>query len=205
MPHQCGTLSPQSDSSARRQQPGKGQGVEHQGVVDLAAAHQLGDRFLSDKLHVDPFERVRARLGHAPAALGHKQVACVVEERRDMGLEGLVGGLNCVIINTEPDRQEKAVQEFLDRTGYNLSEGFEDESTTTYVLRLKNSVDFLIQSRKNPTPFESVEKYPKARHLPQTRMETLVFETTDLSPYVETQKRRHILFLTEQLVHRYHL
>ncbi|MBN2592553.1 MAG: hypothetical protein JXA81_03520, partial [Sedimentisphaerales bacterium] len=42
-----------------------------------------------------------------------KEVKIVLEERRKYGLDGLVSGLNNVIINTEPDRQKAVVEELL--------------------------------------------------------------------------------------------
>jgi hypothetical protein len=41
----------------------------------------------------------------------------VMEERRSFGLEGLVGGLQAVVINTDPDMQRAAVEELLRYTG----------------------------------------------------------------------------------------
>ncbi len=43
------------------------------------------------------------------------KITLVLEDRRKLGLHGLVGGLNCIVINTEPDKQKAAVEEFLGR------------------------------------------------------------------------------------------
>ena len=50
----------------------------------------------------------------------------VLEERRDAGLEGLVGNLDSVIIATEPDRLVPAVYELLRYTGLSCTESFFD-------------------------------------------------------------------------------
>ncbi|MFH1716191.1 MAG: hypothetical protein ABIF19_02475 [Planctomycetota bacterium] len=149
-----------------------------------------------------------------------KEAARVVEERKKAGMEGLVRGLNCVIINTEPDRQKAAVEELLAFTGLEFRDAFEDREFTTCVLKAAGQVhrlrsgrpisrapkrpgcrtDFLIRARKIPTPFESVAAFPKARGLPNTRLETLVFEAVDLQRYVSIQQRRGVNFLTDDIV-----
>ncbi len=74
-----------------------------------------------------------------------KKVEVVLEERRKLGLDGLVSGLNNIIINTEPDRQKAAVEEFLSYTGLNVTEAFEDSDFRTVVLKTPGSADFLIR------------------------------------------------------------
>jgi len=129
-----------------------------------------------------------------------KEVEVVLEERRKLGLEGLVSGLNNVIINTEPDRQKAAVEEFLKYTGLNVDEAFEDSDFRTVVLKTEGSADFLIRSRKTENPFLSMNQFPKSVHVPNTRLEAFVFETTDIEQYVSIQKQRGIEFLTEEII-----
>ena len=129
-----------------------------------------------------------------------KEVASVREERKKLGLDGLVKGLNGVVINTEPDHQEATVEEFLRFTGLNVAEAFEDSEFRTVVLKTEGSADFLIRSRKRENPFLSLNEFPKARYLPNTRLETFVFETTDIERYVSIQKGRGIAFLTQDIV-----
>lgn len=130
-----------------------------------------------------------------------REAASIVEERKKLGLEGLVKGLSCVIINTEPDHQKATVEEFLRFTGLNVMEAFEDAHFRTAVLATEGSADFLIRSRKTENPFLELNKRPKSRHLPNTRLETFVFETTDIERYVSIQKTRGIEFLTEDVDH----
>ena len=56
------------------------------------------------------------------------QAPVVFDGRKDAGLEGLVGGLDAVIINTEPDRLVPAVTELLRYTGHVSDEAFSDPS-----------------------------------------------------------------------------
>ena len=124
-----------------------------------------------------------------------KEVPRVLEERRDLGLQGLVGGLSFVIINTEPDRQREAVAEFLRYTGFVYSDGFEDDSFRTCVLEAAGSPAILVRSRKAGTnPFRGFNTAPKAGHLPNTRFETFVFTTPDLGRYSSIQRSRGVHF-----------
>jgi 4-hydroxyphenylpyruvate dioxygenase-like putative hemolysin len=130
----------------------------------------------------------------------HKEVEVVLEERHKYGLDGLVKGLNNVIINTEPDRQKAAVEELLRYTGLNIAEAFEDSDFRTVVLKTQGSADFLLRSRKKETPFLSLNRFPKSEHVPNTRLETFVFETANVEKYVSIQKQRGIEFLTDDII-----
>jgi len=129
-----------------------------------------------------------------------KEVEVVLKERRKFGLDGLVSGLNNVIINTEPDRQKAAVEEFLRFTGLNVAEAFEDSEFRTAVLKTEGSADFLIRSRKTENPFLKLNRFSKSVHVPNTRLEAFVFETTEIEKYVSIQKQRGIEFLTEDII-----
>jgi len=124
--------------------------------------------------------------------------------RTDLGLQGLVGGLECIIINTEPDRQQPAIEEFLNQTGFKFRQAFEDEQVRTAVLSTEGSADILLQSRKQGNPLAANTVYPKAAHLPNTRLETFVFSATDLERYVEIQRRQDIRFLTDTIMDTAH-
>jgi hypothetical protein len=73
----------------------------------------------------------------------------VLEQRNRLGRDGLVGELESVIINTEPERQQAAVHEILRFTGLECTAAFEDEEYRTYILKTPGSADFLIRSRKH--------------------------------------------------------
>ena len=128
------------------------------------------------------------------------RVSLVLKERRKSGLHGLVGGLSCIIINTEWDRQKAAVEEFLMYTGLEVTEAFEDPEFRTVVMKTEGSADVLIRSRRNDNPFLELNQFPKSRALPNTRLESLVFKTTHIEQYVSIQKKRSIKFLTEDII-----
>ncbi|MGI2335086.1 MAG: hypothetical protein ACRKGH_00335 [Dehalogenimonas sp.] len=132
--------------------------------------------------------------------LAAASVQIATEQTRN-GLGGLVGGLDHLIINTEPDRLTSAVSQLLETTGLESREAFEDDSAITHVLKTVDSADFLITSRKSTTnPFRPFNINPKSQHLPNTRMETLVFKTFDLEKYFAVQKTRGVEFMTRDII-----
>ncbi|WP_243546869.1 hypothetical protein [Pseudodesulfovibrio tunisiensis] len=134
-------------------------------------------------------------------SLLRREVARVAEDRARLGLNGLVGGLECVVINTEPDRQKAAVRELLSSTGLEFDGAFEAQAVRTAVLRQDGGADFLVTSRKGlDNPFRAVNPAPKSEHLPNTRLETFVFQCPQLERYVDIQKERGVRFLTEGIV-----
>jgi 4-hydroxyphenylpyruvate dioxygenase-like putative hemolysin len=121
------------------------------------------------------------------------------QERERLGLEGLVGGLAAIVINTEPEEQQGAVAEMLRHTGLDLADAFETADHVACVVRVSGSADVLVCSRRtSDNPFRPLNNHPKSHHLPNTRLETLVFETSDLARYVEIQKARGIVFMTPE-------
>jgi len=124
----------------------------------------------------------------------------VTAKRKTDGLDGLVGGLECVIINTEPDRLQAAAIELLKFTGLQLDDAFEDDDFRTLVLKTEGSADFLIRSRKCANPFPSTLSYPKAAGLPNTRLEAFVFASPDLGRYVEIQRANGVEFLSDDII-----
>ena len=124
----------------------------------------------------------------------------VQAKRIELGLEGLVGGLECMIINTEPERQQAAIQELLNFTGFECKQAFEDDQVRTAVLVTRGSADILVQSRRQENPFSSQSVYPKTAHLPNTRLETFVFKATDLDRYVNIQRKQGVRFLSEAVI-----
>ena len=130
-----------------------------------------------------------------------REAASIIEEREISGLEGLVGGLVAVVINTEPELQSAAVNELVRYSGLQFYEAFQDEMQRTYVLKVPGehrfrSADFLIRSRlKGSNPFQRANDAPRSRSLPNTRLETFVFETSDIEKYVSIQSQANIEFL----------
>lgn len=130
----------------------------------------------------------------------------IAAERKRLGLEGLVGGLQAVIINTEPERQKATAEELLRYTGLEFNGAFVDDEYRTCVLRTPSlsgfhSADILVRSRvKVENPFYRLNLAPKSSHLPNTRLETFVFETKDIETYVTIQKSQGFEFLTDGIV-----
>jgi len=130
-----------------------------------------------------------------------KKVSALIEERKTAGLEGLVGGLEAIIINVEEFNHESAVQDLLNTTGYDVAEYFANSELKTSVLTLENSADILVSNRKDEeNPFRKYNIAPKTDELPNTRLETFVFHTDDIKRYVDIQKERGIKFLSDEVI-----
>ncbi len=129
------------------------------------------------------------------------RIPAVLKDRREQGLEGLVGGLDTVIISTEQDRLEPAVIELIRYTGLAVRALFEDDACRTFVLGTEGSASFLVRARKRGVnPFLSVNAARKTLALPHTRLETFVYRTRDLDRYVEIQNARGVQFLTPGII-----
>ncbi len=130
-----------------------------------------------------------------------ERAEAVLEARKKAGLENMVGGLEAVIINVEPERHKEAVQEYLDCTGLTFRGAYEDVDYRTCVLKLDGSADFLIRCRKSgENPFRSINDRPKTSHMPNARLETFVYRVNDLEAYAARQKEQGRQFMTEAVV-----
>jgi 4-hydroxyphenylpyruvate dioxygenase-like putative hemolysin len=128
------------------------------------------------------------------------QVPRVLEERKNLGLEGLTGGLEYIVINTEPDILENAANELIARTGHDPSTAFEDKEQRVIILSNPGSSDILVKSRSSgENPFTQINNNPKSRHLPNTRLETLVFRVHDIDRYFKIQNERAVRFQTREV------
>ena len=130
-----------------------------------------------------------------------REVDRVMADRERLGLTGMVGGLECVVINTEPDRQKGAVDELLASTGLEFVVAFEDLGARTCVLKQEGGADFLVTSRIGlENPFRELNIAPRTEQIPNTRLETLVFKCPELERYVDIQKARGVEFETDEIV-----
>lgn len=124
-----------------------------------------------------------------------------LDDRRDAGLEGLVGALDSVIIATETDQLVPAVYELLRYTGLACTEAFFDDESQSYVLSVPGSASLIIRSRDSAqNPFAKTNRARLTGSLPNTRLESFVFTTPDVQEYVAIQKGRGIQFLTPEPV-----
>ncbi|UCE98483.1 MAG: hypothetical protein JSV74_03750 [Dehalococcoidia bacterium] len=130
----------------------------------------------------------------------HKKID---SERRQAGTYGLVGGLDHVIINTEQSKHMSAIGELMNTTGLRLADAFEDESRNVAILTTDNSANFMVTARTDGiNPFLAFNQAPKSAHLPNTRLETLVFSSPGLEKYVAIQKNRGVRFMTDEIIER---
>lgn len=128
-----------------------------------------------------------------------EKAARALDSRRDAGLDGLVGGLDSVIIATETDHLVPATYELLRYTGLTCTEAFFEADSQSYVLGVPGSASLVVRSRSaRPNPFATINKARLTGPLPDTRLETFVFTTSDIGEYVAIQKARGVKFLTPE-------
>ncbi|MCJ7443859.1 MAG: hypothetical protein MUO26_04910 [Methanotrichaceae archaeon] len=117
-----------------------------------------------------------------------------------------MGGLQAVIINTEPLWQMEAAMGVLRYTGLEFQGAFLNSNSKICVLKTPNfsefrSADILITSRNNNNnPFELINMAPKSSHFPNTRLETFIFETKNLEEYISIQKSYGFRFLSDHTI-----
>lgn len=123
--------------------------------------------------------------------------------RAALGLEGLTGGLEAVVIGVEPDRVQPAAAEILATTGYAFREAWEDDDAIECWLAAAGSADILLRARKRgENPFSPFNQGPKACSLPNTRLETLLFSCHDLERYVSIQREAGVRFQRDGIERR---
>ena len=116
-------------------------------------------------------------------------------ERAAAGIEDLCGGLEAAIINVEPVRFSAAVAELLAGTGLQVRDSFADDRFRTCVLGVEGGADLVVRCRLGGVnPFARLNDRPRARHLPNTRMESLVFRVRNLDHTVERLRSRGVRF-----------
>lgn len=150
--------------------------------------------------HARPPETPDDRFMHWQEEDLARRLPPVMEERKSAGIEGLVGGLDAVIINTEPERLEPAVRELIGCTGLQIKKQYIDSAFSTYVLGIGDSPDILLRSRISGTnPFIPFNQAGKTQGFPNTRLETFVFRVRDIEKYVDIQRERGVRFISDEV------
>lgn len=122
------------------------------------------------------------------------------EQRRSAGLQGLVGGLEAVVISTEPQNFLPAVSGLLSTTGHDIARSYTRGQRDVCLLSQEGSADLIVMTRKGEAnPFLLFNKGAKTEAVPNTRLETFVFKCPDVKEYVALQKKRGTVFQDDQI------
>ena len=133
-----------------------------------------------------------------------REVPRVRNERDSLGLVGLVGGLQALIINTELHLHKAAAEELIRYRGLQFQEAFwiQRINLCSQSLRLGQvslgRFSHPLQA-KGSNPFQEVNVASRSRELPNTRLESFVFETSDIERYVSLQSQANIKFQSDML------
>ncbi|MDH7510996.1 MAG: hypothetical protein QHH04_08165 [Methanolinea sp.] len=125
----------------------------------------------------------------------------VMQARKESGLDGLVGDLEAVVINTERERLESAVTELLAFTGLAIDEHFSTPLARAYTLRTPSSPAVIVQCRlAGENPFLRFNQAERAKNFPNTRLETFIFGCRDIDAYCEIQRERGVRFQADEII-----
>lgn len=122
----------------------------------------------------------------------------VLNARRRDGLDGLVGDLAAVIINTAPDDLLPAARELLLGTAARPEAAFATPAADCLVLGDGFGADLLLTARRRDgeNPFLPYNHGAKTGPLVPGRLETFVFRCHDLDRFVAIQQGRGVRFMT---------
>jgi len=122
----------------------------------------------------------------------------VMENRTRSGLGGLVGGLECVVVNVEPESLSAAVNEYLRYTGLEFRTALEGPGMRMVTLGIEGGADFLVTCRTGgENPFGPFNRGAKTGNFENARLEAFVYKCSDIDRYVDIQKKRGVRFLTD--------
>lgn len=127
----------------------------------------------------------------------------IIDNRKYIGLDGLVGDLEAIVINTEEENMVSAVDEFFKFTGYDFKEGFKNKDEKVFVLEQELSPYIVIKSRDvSENPYKDLNNHPKTEHQPNTRIEAFLFSTKDIKKYYDIQNSRGIQFMNDGIIEK---
>jgi hypothetical protein len=131
-----------------------------------------------------------------------RDVDKALQRRRKDGLDGLVGNLAAVAINTSAEDLVPAAEALLGSTGLRFAAALEyplaADGGPALLLSDPEGADFLFKSRpqQQASPFAPYNGGLKTPEPVAGRLETFVFECLDLDRYVTLQRRRGVAFAT---------
>lgn len=120
----------------------------------------------------------------------HREADKISARRRKAGLERLTGRLQTLVISVEPEHQQAAAAELMRYTGLQFSHAYETAEVRGCILRKAGSPDLVLTARlRGDNPFADFNRGAGAAALPNTRLETLVFETPDVAEFMRLQHK----------------
>jgi len=133
-----------------------------------------------------------------------KEALAVKSARKESGIDGVLKGLAGIIIRVEEGALKETVTEFVATTSLEHVDSFLHGAYSTAILEAKNTPTFLIREGSAPNPFQAMNIAPRTEKRPNTRLETFIFETTDIGHLVSEQKKRGVAFMADVLEGRNH-
>jgi hypothetical protein len=131
-----------------------------------------------------------------------EEAEAVARESEVLGLSELVGVIDSIIIQVAPGRMADTVRELQGMTSLVPSECYQNEDYVWCAMSTKHPPAFIIREarRELENPFADSNRGEKTAEDLETRLETFVFEVSDIEKLFAIQKSRNVAFLNDGIV-----
>jgi hypothetical protein len=108
-------------------------------------------------------------------------------------MKGLVG----IVLRVEEGSLADAVGELSATTALEHADSFVHGGYSTAIMEAERTPTFIVRESAVPSPFQSLNVGPRTGDRPNTRLETFIFETSDIGHVVAEQRSRGVAFMTD--------
>lgn len=117
--------------------------------------------------------------------------------RKKAGTDKLLKGLAGIIIRVQEGTVRDSVKELISTTSLEHTASFSHEGYSQAVLQAEKCPTFIVRESREFNPFWTLNSHPRTVEKPDSRLETFVFETTDIEELVKIQRARGVSFSSE--------
>ncbi len=125
------------------------------------------------------------------------EALAVKSARKRAGIDRAMKGLIGIILRVEEGTLADTVRELSVTTALEHTGSFVHGAYSTAVMEAERSPIFMVRESAIPSPFQSLNIGPRTKERPNTRLETFIFETTDIEHVVGEQRNRGTAFMTD--------
>ncbi len=124
------------------------------------------------------------------------EALAVKAARKKAGIDRAMKGLVGIILRVEQGMLTDAVRELSSTTALEHTGSFAHGGYSTAIMEADNTPTFIVRESAVPSPFQSLNIGPRTKEKPNTRLETFIFETSDIDHVVREQRNRGVAFMT---------
>jgi hypothetical protein len=126
-----------------------------------------------------------------------KEAVAVKAARKKAGIDRAMKGLVGIVLRVEEGTLAESVRELSGTTPLEHTGSFIHGGYSTAIMEAENTPAFIVRESAVPSPFQSLNIGPRTKDKPNTRLETFIFETTDIEHVVREQRNRGAAFMTD--------